>query len=1090
MDMTGPEAGLRLCGKEETLDKNEYRIKADEIKTLIAQGEYQQAAEIADTIDWRRVKSVMMLCTISDLYKINRRYEDSRDILLLAYDRHPGGRTIVYSLCELSIKIEDYVMAIEYYKEFVQIAPRDTGRYILQYKLYQAQDVSLEERIAVLEELKTKDYREKWAYELAYLYHRVGLATKCIEECDELILWFGEGKYVVKAMELKMLHQPLTDEQQGRYDSRFQSEPVYEEGEPYYGESEPVYEESQGQEDYYYPETAYEAEEQGMAEEAQSAVQPEDVLHAPTIRIPSEEIEIQVKTMDVGQYNTINLQKELAEGLREVLEDEEPQDAVTRSIIAPMMEGDGNMADNLSEGPQEEQFPEEAYSEGVPEEQMETEVFFGATGEIGDLNREQSGALPREELTGEEVYTQDDRGEYPAEETSGEEESTDGNLAGEDMGRQEKERTSRTGEPIPAKTSHSEEKPAGENAAEGTLESAEDQTAAIVMEQLRMQNLGIEPPKEMAGVLSMESDGQISLVVPESEKVEKQITGQMRIEDILAEWERMKRNNEEKRREAIHQKVLRQTGPMFTAFEESIRDGLLEQLEQGAEPEEILAAAGKAADMGEAAAEDVVEESEEAFIKEESEEDFYGEESELEEQPGDESWEEEQEEAFYEEESETGGSLEEEFLEEEPEMEEPAEEAPYEEEPEEGLLEEAPYEEELEGEGPIEEAPYEEEPEEEGLLEEAPYEEELEGEGPIEEAPCEEGLVEEGLAEEAPCVEEFEEELVEEVLYEEETVEEGQPEESHEEDSNVEETDRARPTEEESRKEKPAGKRRREKTIQKEPIRKESAQEEENASQEAPSGREKPRVRALTREEKELYGSFIQSRSSKEKLIAAIDSISMASYTGNVVITGDEGMDTMTLAKNMIREVQMTDSNFSGKIAKISGSSFNQRNVTQTLDGLANGALIIQKASQMDRETADALYKALQQEKYGLIVIMEDTRKAMNKFLGVYAKLAECFNARMDMEALSNDSLVAFGKKYAREMEYSIDELGILALHTRIAEMQTSDHVVTIKDVKGIMDEAIRHANRKSMGHFVDILLAKRYDEEDMIILRENDFIY
>ena len=1088
--MTGPEAGLRLCGKEETLDKNEYRIKADEIKTLIAQGEYQQAAEIADTIDWRRVKSVMMLCTISDLYKINRRYEDSRDILLLAYDRHPGGRTIVYSLCELSIKIEDYVMAIEYYKEFVQIAPRDTGRYILQYKLYQAQDVSLEERIAVLEELKTKDYREKWAYELAYLYHRVGLATKCIEECDELILWFGEGKYVVKAMELKMLHQPLTDEQQGRYDSRFQSEPVYEEGEPYYGESEPVYEESQGQEDYYYPETAYEAEEQGMAEEAQSAVQPEDVLHAPTIRIPSEEIEIQVKTMDVGQYNTINLQKELAEGLREVLEDEEPQDAVTRSIIAPMMEGDGNMADNLSEGPQEEQFPEEAYSEGVPEEQMETEVFFGATGEIGDLNREQSGALPREELTGEEVYTQDDRGEYPAEETSGEEESTDGNLAGEDMGRQEKERTSRTGEPIPAKTSHSEEKPAGENAAEGTLESAEDQTAAIVMEQLRMQNLGIEPPKEMAGVLSMESDGQISLVVPESEKVEKQITGQMRIEDILAEWERMKRNNEEKRREAIHQKVLRQTGPMFTAFEESIRDGLLEQLEQGAEPEEILAAAGKAADMGEAAAEDVVEESEEAFIKEESEEDFYGEESELEEQPGDESWEEEQEEAFYEEESETGGSLEEEFLEEEPEMEEPAEEAPYEEEPEEGLLEEAPYEEELEGEGPIEEAPYEEEPEEEGLLEEAPYEEELEGEGPIEEAPCEEGLVEEGLAEEAPCVEEFEEELEEEELYEEETVEEGQPEESHEEDSNVEETDRARPTEEESRKEKPAGKRRREKTIQKEPIRKESAQEEENASQEAPSGREKPRVRALTREEKELYGSFIQSRSSKEKLIAAIDSISMASYTGNVVITGDEGMDTMTLAKNMIREVQMTDSNFSGKIAKISGSSFNQRNVTQTLDGLANGALIIQKASQMDRETADALYKALQQEKYGLIVIMEDTRKAMNKFLGVYAKLAECFNARMDMEALSNDSLVAFGKKYAREMEYSIDELGILALHTRIAEMQTSDHVVTIKDVKGIMDEAIRHANRKSMGHFVDILLAKRYDEEDMIILRENDFIY
>ncbi len=270
------------------------------------------------------------------------------------------------------------------------------------------------------------------------------------------------------------------------------------------------------------------------------------------------------------------------------------------------------------------------------------------------------------------------------------------------------------------------------------------------------------------------------------------------------------------------------------------------------------------------------------------------------------------------------------------------------------------------------------------------------------------------------------------------------------------------------------------------PIEEESGKSEPQSPQ--PS-REKPRVRALTREEKELYGSFIQSKSSKEKLIAAIDSISMASYTGNVVITGDEGMDTLTLAKNMIREVQMTDSNFSGRIAKISGSSLNQRDIVQTLDGLANGALIIQKASDMSLNTVDTLYKALQREQYGLIVIMEDTRKAMNKFLGVYTKLAECFNARVDMEALSNDSLVAFGKKYAKEREYSIDELGILALHTRIAEMQTSDHAVTIMDVKEILDEAIRHADRKSIGHFVDILLAKRYDEEDMIILRENDFI-
>ena len=954
------------------MDKNEYKIKADEIKTLIAQGEYQQAAEIADSIDWRRVKSVMMLCTISDLYKINRRYEDSRDILLLAYDRHPGGRTIVYSLCELSIKLEDYVIAIEYYKEFVQIAPKDTGRYILQYKLYQAQDVSLEERIAVLEELKAKDYREKWAYELAYLYHRVGLATKCIEECDELILWFGEGKYVVKAMELKMLHQPLTSEQQGRYDSRFEPEPYVEGSESCYQEQEPVYEEEQGQE--YYPEPVYEeaeVEQPSAAEQAEEAAQPVDLLRAPTIRIPSDEIEIQVKTVDVGQYNTINLQKELAEGLREVLEeDEASQDAITRSIIAPMMEDDGKETDEEPAMPAAGEYRQE-----IAEEQTETEVFFGATGEIDSMDTADMSESSREVSKEEEIYALEppEGAEAESEEEPAESELTEGpgkGAAGESAAETGREN-------VPPDT--------GEAAA-----PPEDRTAAMVMEQLRIQNMGIEPPREMADVLSMESDGQISLVVPESEKVEKQITGQMRIEDILTEWERMKRDNEEKRREAIHQKVLRQTGPMFTAFEESIRDGLLEQLEQGIVPEELAEEADSTA--------------------------AYADEEELATQEN---------------------PLEEEGIVTEEETQEEEEYAAEEETQEE------------------EEYAAEEETQEEGYAVEADIPEEtayaIEGDNLNEEVYSDEEdyFTEEDTAEE---LEEIEEDTAEE------------PEEIEEDTAGEEEY----PAEDDAAEAESGGK--------------------PETGESRPS-RERPRVRALTREEKELYGTFIQSKSSKEKLITAIDSISLASYTGNVVITGDEGMDTLTLAKNMIREVQMTDSNFSGKIAKISGSSLNQRDIAKTLDGLANGALIIQKASDINENTADILHRALQQEQYGLIVIMEDTRKAMNKFLGAYPKLAECFNARVDMEALSNDSLVAFGKKYAREREYSIDELGILALHTRIAEMQTSDHAVTILDVKEILDEAIRHADRKSIGHFVDILLAKRYDEEDMIILRENDFI-
>ncbi len=262
----------------------------------------------------------------------------------------------------------------------------------------------------------------------------------------------------------------------------------------------------------------------------------------------------------------------------------------------------------------------------------------------------------------------------------------------------------------------------------------------------------------------------------------------------------------------------------------------------------------------------------------------------------------------------------------------------------------------------------------------------------------------------------------------------------------------------------------------------------EDGEEEPSIEREVAKIRGLTREEKELFAPFIQSRAARENLVKAIDNISMAAYTGNLVVTGEEGMDTMTFAKNMIRELQMIDSNFSGKVAKISGQGFNQRNVEETLWHLNNGALIIYQASGMTPQTAAALHQQLQQENLGIVVILEDTKKAMQKmFLGT-PELFGDFTAKMELEALSNDTLVSFGRRYAREMEYSIDDLGVLALHTRIEELQTIDHVVTVVEVKKIVDEAIRHACKKTLGHFFDILFAKRYDGEDMIILTEKDF--
>ena len=305
------------------MDKYEYKVRAEEIRQLIAEGNYALAAEMADSIDWRRVKSVMMLCTVSDLYKINRRYEDARDMLLLAYDKRPGSRTICYSLCELCLKTGDYVQAVEYYKEFVQVAPKDPGKYILQYKIYESQDVGLEERIQVLEELKQADYREKWAYELAYLYHRMGLASRCVEECDELILWFGTGKYVIKAMELKMLHEPLTAEQQEAYDHRFDpqepetsvvEEPVAEEPAPNASQMTVVLPEVSGE--------TREFDTQDVARAAKTETEPE------------EEMDIHVKTVDVGEYNTINLQAELAAGLAELLDEPVEETVAEKETIA------------------------------------------------------------------------------------------------------------------------------------------------------------------------------------------------------------------------------------------------------------------------------------------------------------------------------------------------------------------------------------------------------------------------------------------------------------------------------------------------------------------------------------------------------------------------------------------------------------------------------------------------------------------------------------------------------------------------------------------------------------------------------------
>ena len=941
------------------MDKYEYKVRLQEIKDLIAKGEYVEAASIADTIDWTRVKSVMMLCTISDLYKINRRLEDARDLLLLAYDRYPGGRSIVYSLCELFIKMGDVVQAVEYYKEFVQIAPKDTGRYILQYKLYEAQDVSIEERIEVLKELKSKEYIEKWAYELAYLYHRIGLATKCVEECDELILWFGEGRYVMKAMELKMLHEPLTPSQEEKY-AEMKGEIVRQKAAEEAGEV--------------YPETPEEEKPE------------EEVDESPTKEIlTSDPDDIQVKVMNVGQYDTINMQKELAANMKELWDQKTDKE--------PEAEGDTDLQetkrlDSLADALEDFTMAEtkvietDAVKEALNQSEEQGEVFFGETSEMTPVSAEESSA----EITEETL-------EQPMEAPVQSGQSTVPVAA------------------APKAEEPQEEALQEEELQEEVLQEEEPETVVLPAREIE-EHINAQPvmkpriaatidphkplPEGMEKMLGMEYDGQISMVVPEAEQVEKQITGQISLEDVLAEWERVKKENEQKRMEEVQQHILQQTGAMFTEFEAATRDGLLEKLEKG----KTIPA-------------DEVEELEEYH------------------EPAQEDGE------NYEEPAEQDEFLDESY----DDYEEPVENTEEYTEESDAIAVDTEAEEELDtADTDIEVGEEPDAADADTEVEEEPDAADTEAEGEAAEEAVDDAAADTEVEEEPDATDAAAEAV--------------------EDDVKDAETDAV------AKGKKAPGQKKGK------PVRK--------------AGKEQGR--RLTAEEKELFGSYLQNKHTREQILNAIDKISLAAYTGNIILTGEEGMDTLTLAKKLMKEVQQTDSNFSGKIAKISSESLNKKGIAPVFDRIVNGALIIQKANKLSDDSVKDMQKVMNQEHKGMIVILEDTKGGAHKLLKKHPELKELFNIEIHVEALDNDSLVSYGRKYAEEQEYGMDEMGVLALHTCIAERQTIDHIVTIEEVKDIIDDAIQHANRKTLGHFFDIIVAKRYDEEDRIILRENDF--
>ena len=893
------------------MDKQEYKLRAEEIKSLIAKRDFFNAVKIADEIDWTRVRSVSMLCTVSDLYKANRRYKESKELLLMAYERHPNGRMILYSLCELCIKMGEVVEAVEYYKQFVQLAPMDNGKYVLQYKLYVAQEVRLEERIAVLEELKKRDYREKWGYELAYLYHRVGLNTKCVEECDELILWFSDGRYVKKAMELKMLHQPLSVAQEASYNA-------------FVGKNAEL-----------------------------PKVEPE-------VEKPIED-QIKEPSFNVGQYDTMNLQKALAESMKEVLspvvgdsvmEKAEPEgsEKVNDPTKVSMSQDTSDMKEIYFEDNTGEMAP--------PPAQMEEIIIEKGTVKTREVFTEETFIKTEKEVVSKEV-TKEAEKEVSDQELI--EESTNSEaiekvipaMAKADIVKDEKTKNigvSLAGIPYEVPGDATKEIPS----IRGIMgRSLVPETQEPVSVKNMTESMEDDIPTNMQGMLSQEYDGQISLVVEEETKVEKQITGQMNIEDVLEEWEKTKKEYEEKRKVERAKKVLEQTGNMFSEFEAKARDGILEQLQKEQQFED---------------------EAEKIVIEEAAKE---------------------------------------------PEKEKIAES-------------------------------------EITILTEAELE--------IAEEVSEEVVNAEEIAEEQiPVLEEPEEKCENNNLTDTATLEK----------LILEEEKEAAAQEKVS------------KETEKEPVKEEETPEE--IMKKIRQAHEE--IREMNEEERALFAPFIQTKGAKRRFLKAMDMISLAAYTGNVIVTGDGDSDTLKFAKNIMKDIQMTDANFSGVIAKVSGSSLNSKSVESTIAKLNNGGLIIEKASGMNSQAVMKLLKALNQEKTGIVVILEDNKKAMKRMLAAYPNMDTFFNARVEVEQLSNDALASYGRQYAAHLEYSIDELGMLALQTQIEDRQTSEHIVTVADVRELVDDAIHHANRKNLKLLLDLIFGKRYDEEDRIILREKDFI-
>ena len=1016
------------------MDKYEYRVKTEQMLAHLEKKEYQKAMDIAESIDWRRVKNASMLNTVSEIYEYNGEFKKGRDILFLAFDRASGSRKIVYRLGTLALKIKDIREATDCYEEFVKLAPKDPNQYILKYKILRTQGAALSDQIAALEEFKKAEYIEKWAYELAKLYDEAGMTAECLEECDDLILWFSEGKYVYLAMELKMKYKPLTPLQQEKYDSRpgavkKQPEPVkqtestleevddeneYDEGSEEEVQESTVQRIDDAQVQEIPPEPVPMQEEFEIPEEAaQADVVPEEVVPEATVAVEEtpmyreEEPEASVETPEehtsaIKQVVTgATLEEALAQGVAVASGINIEEEAMKEREDEILANGQMMIDDILQKWEAKQKDHEEAIAKQKAKDEER-------------LQKEREQARIRQEEERKEV----ERKAAEAEARRKAEEEAARKAAEEEARRKAEEEARRK----------AEEEAARKAAEEEARRKAEEEAARKAAEEEARRKAEEEAARKAEEEAADEE---------ESERNTQRIP-----DDIVRLMEEMESENEDSEDEIYEEEF--EDGPgMDEDFIEGIEDELAGLDMNGSSFEE--------GDFDEADFEE--EDLDEGDFDEGDfeEEDLEGEDF---------------DEGDFEEEDFDEEDFDEADFEEEDLDEEELEEADFDEDDDEDDFEDIDDEETDFDEGDFEEDMDEEDFDEEEIDddEELDFGEDLEGED-FDEADFEEEDLDEG---------DFDEGDFEEEDFDEEEIED---------EDDTEELEIEEPSEEEiqARIKKSKG------GVPFDTGFVVTGRYDLSATSEIGL------KAGLTEEQKKLFSYFVPVRGMSEQIVEVLDNDRRAqregtSKTGNLLVIGRKGSGKTVLAVDIVKAIQKQRNLKQGKVAIVTGESLNKKELTNIIQKLRGGAIIIEHAGKLNSRTVKELNYLMEKKTGELLFVLEDQRKPLERLMTANPEFKKKFSSKLELPVFINDELVTFGQTYAKENGYKLDEMGILALYSRIDVMQREDHAVSVAEVKEIMDEAIAHSQKANVKHLARRVFGKGTDDSDRIILKEEDF--